>query len=130
MLIDTNVLIWYALEPARLSKRAIKAIRDGSNSYSHVSVWELVIKSSMGKLDLRGPRGQRVSTKQFMLMLIRELSLSALVLDFDDLAGVETLPFHHKDPFDRLLVVQAQRAKMPIVSPDRFFDQYGIERVW
>ena len=130
MLIDTNALLWYALEPARLSKRAVKAIREGSNSYSHVSLWELAIKSSLGKLDLRDPRGQRVSTKQFMLMLIRELSLSALVLDFDDLTGVESLPFHHKDPFDRLLVVQAQRAKIPIVSPDRIFDKYGVKRVW
>src|SRR3974390_278661 len=130
MLIDTDVLIWYALEPARLSKRAVKAIRDGSNAYSHVSVWELAIKSSLGKLDLRGARDQRVSTKQFMLVLIRELALSALVLDFEDLTGVETLPVHHKDPFDRLLVVQAQRAKTPIVSPDSIFDQYGIERVW
>jgi len=130
MLIDTNALIWYALEPGRLSKRATQVIRRSGNFYSYVTPWELAIKSSLGKLELLGAQGQRIGTKQFLLILIRQLSLTALTLDFDDLTDVEMLPFHHKDPFDRLLVVQAQRTGMPIVSADRVFDKYGIERVW
>ena len=130
MLIDTNALIWYGLEPNRLSRRAAKLIREKDNFYSHVSLWEMAIKSSLGKLQLRASNGQRSTAKQFMLSMIRELQLSALALEFDDLADVETLPQHHKDPFDRLLVVQASRCNLPIVSADPCFDKYGIRRIW
>jgi PIN domain nuclease of toxin-antitoxin system len=62
--------------------------------------------------------------------MIRELQLSALPLEFDDLADVEDLPQHHKDRFDRLLVVQARRCNLPIISSDECFDAYGVHRVW
>jgi len=64
------------------------------------------------------------------LSLRRELELHALPLEFDDLAAVEHLTLHHKDPFDRLLVVQAKRVNLPIVSPDPVFERYGVKRVW
>ena len=130
MLIDTNALIWYALEPDRLSTPAANAIRKNHNVYSHVSLWEMAIKSSLGKLALRNARGQRATAREFILMLVRELQLSALPLDFDDLADVEHLPQHHKDPFDRLLVVQARRSDLPLVTPDPCFDDYGVTRIW
>lgn len=130
MLIDTNALIWYGLEPERLSKRAAKVIGDKDNFYSQVSLWEMAIKSSLGKLQLHGPNGQRASAKQFVLHIVRELRLSALPLEFEDLADVEDLPYHHRDPFDRLLVVQAKRLDLPIVSPDQSFNAYGVQRVW
>jgi len=62
--------------------------------------------------------------------MVRELQLSALQPEFEDFADVETLPLHHRDPFDRLLVVQARRSNLPIVSADRCFEAYGVERVW
>lgn len=130
MLIDTNALIWYGLEPDRLSKRAAKLIHDRNNFYSYVSLWEMAIKSGLGKLHLLGPNGRRATAKQFLLHMVRDLQLSALPLEFDDLAEVEELPPHHRDPFDRLLVVQAKRCKLPIVSPDDCFDSYGVQRVW
>ena len=130
MLIDTNALIWYGLEPRRLSKRAARLIRERGNYYSHVSVWELAIKSCLGKLALGTTGGQRVTAKQFMLNMIRDLELTPLLIEFDDLADVEGLPLHHKDPFDRLLVVQAKRRNLPIVSADPAFERYGVERVW
>lgn len=130
MLIDTNALIWYGLEPNRLSKRAARLIRDRNNFYSHVSLWEMAIKSGLGKLHLLGPNARRATAKQFLLHMVRELQLSALPLEFDDLAEVEDLPQHHRDPFDRLLVVQARRCKLSIVSPDDCFDTYGVQRVW
>jgi PIN domain nuclease of toxin-antitoxin system len=130
MLIDTNALIWYALQPDQLSRRAAKVIREKNNFYSHVSLWEMAIKSGLGKLQLRGPNGQRASAKQFLLQMVRDLQLSAVPLEFDDLADVEDLPQHHKDPFDRLLVVQARRCNLAIVSPDQYFDAYGVRRVW
>jgi len=130
MLIDTNALIWYGLEPRRLSKRAARLIRERGNYYSHVSVWELAIKSCLGKLALGTTGGQRVTAKQFMLNMIRDLELTPLLIEFDDLADVEGLPLHHKDPFDRLLVVQAKRRNLPIISADPTFERYGVERVW
>lgn len=130
MLIDTNVLIWYAHQPQRLSKRAVRVVAERGNLYSHASLWEMAIKSSLGKLKLADATEQAVSAKQFLLRLVRDLRLTPIALEFEDLAAVEALPFHHKDPFDRVLVVQAQRLKEPILSPDTIFDRYGVERMW
>jgi PIN domain nuclease of toxin-antitoxin system len=130
MLIDTCALLWYALEPAQLSKRAARVIQEQGNCYSHASLWELAIKSSSGKLKLTNQQGQPSNARQFILSLIKNLSLYQLPIEFDDVAGVEQLPLHHRDPFDRLLVVQAQRNQLPIVSADPVFERYGIERVW
>ena len=71
MLIDTNALIWYGLEPQRLSKRAIALMRKPRNFYSHVSLWEMAIKSGSGKLELRTADGQRANARQFMSKMIR-----------------------------------------------------------
>ena len=130
MLIDTSALVWYALTPKRLTKRAAGMIRDTGNYYSHVSVWELAIKSGLGKIQLTNASGERVSAKQFMLSMVRSLELRALPLEFDDLADVEALPQHHGDPFDRLLAVQAKRRDFSIISADTCFDDYGVKRVW
>ena len=130
MLIDTNALLWYAKEPGRLSKRAAAVIREQGNFYSYASVWELAIKSSLGKLKLTDQQGRPSAAGQFMLHLVRSLGLRALLIEFSDMAGVEYLPFHHRDPFDRLLAVQAQRHKLPIVSADPVFERYGVKRVW
>ena len=130
MLIDTNALLWYALEPARLSKQATRVIHEQGNSYSHVSLWEMAIKGSLGKLTLTNQLGHPSDARQFMLNLVRSMRLYPLPIEFDDVAGVERLPFHHYDPFDRLLVIQAQRNNLPIVSADRVFEQYGVQRVW
>jgi len=129
MLIDTSALIFYALSPKKMTKRAVGVIQEVGNYYSHVSVWELAIKSGLGKIRLSAA-GKQVSGKQFILTMVHSLNLRALPVEFDDLADVEALPQHHGDPFDRLLVVQAQRAGLPIVSPDKQFDAYDIKRVW
>jgi PIN domain nuclease of toxin-antitoxin system len=130
VLLDTNILVWYALQPKQLTKHAVRAIAERGNLYSYVSLWEMAIKSSLGKLKLASARGQAVNAREFLLRVVRDLRLIAIPLEFDDLAAVEALPFHHKDPFDRLLVVQALRLKEPILSPDTVFDRYGVERVW
>lgn len=130
MLIDTNALLCYALEPRRLSPRARAVIHKQGNFYSYASVWELAIKSSLGKLKLTDQQGQPSDAREFMLNLVRNLGLKALFIEFDDVAGVERLPFHHRDPFDRLLALQAQRNNLPIVSADPVFERYGVKRVW
>ena len=130
MLIDTHALIWYALSPERLSRRASNELRATGHCYSHVSLWEMAIKNGKGTLQLRTKADEPTSAKQFLLTVAARLELSPLALEFDDLAEVEALPPHHKDPFDRLLVVQAQRNNLPIVSADPVFERYGVKRVW
>lgn len=105
-------------------------MRKPRNFYSHVSLWEMAIKSGSEKLELRTADGQRANARQFMLNMIRDLDLLALVIEFDDLADVEVLPQHHRDPFDRLLVVQARRRNLPIISADAIFENYGVVRAW
>ena len=130
MLLDTNVLIWYGRRQKQLSSRAVKLVREAENFYSHVSVWELAIKSSIGKIELLTASGQRTSARSFLLKVVHDLQLRPLPIEFDDLAEVETLPRHHGDPFDRLLIVQAMRRNLPIISSDEQFDDYGVKRVW
>jgi PIN domain nuclease of toxin-antitoxin system len=129
-LIDTNALIWYGRRQGQLSRRAAEHMRKPGNFYSHTSLWEMAIKSSSGKLEVEGPDGSRWSAKQFLLQLAADLDMTTLPLELDDLANVEALPLHHKDPFDRLLVVQARRHRMTIVSADPVFERYGVKRVW
>jgi PIN domain nuclease of toxin-antitoxin system len=90
----------------------------------------MAIKSGLGKLSLRDAAGRPFTAKQFMLAMVQGLPLSALPLEFEDLAGIEALPLHHKDPFDRLLAVQATRRGLRILSADPCFDSYAVPRVW
>ena len=129
-LIDTNALIWYGRRGHQLTERAAEQMRKSGNFFSHASLWEMAIKSGNRKLQMAAPDGSRWSAKQFLLQLAADLEMIALPLEFDDLAAVEGLPPRHKDPFDRLLVVQAQRNNLPIVSADPIFERYGIKRVW
>ena len=89
----------------------------------------MAIKSSLEKIQL-SLDGQRTSARHFIRAVATRLQLTPLELDFEDLAAVESLPLHHRDPFDRLLVTQAKRRDLPIVSSDPIFEQYGIRRVW
>ena len=129
MLIDTQVLLWHVMDPERMTKRAADAVAQGHLIYSHVSVWEIAIKCGSGKLELFFDQ-RRVSTREFITTVVAELNLVPLHLEFDDLTAVENLPRHHHDPFDHLLIVQARRRGLPILSSDQTFDKYGIKRVW
>ena len=129
MLVDTQVLIWHAMAPARVSRKAKQAIGKGNNVYSHASVWELAIKSGANKIELR-QHGERVTAAQFILSASSHMGLSLLSLELDDFTAVESLPPHHKDPFDRLLAAQAKNHGLGIISADPTFDEYGVKRVW
>ena len=131
MLLDTQVLVWHGINPECLSRKAIAAIEKRGCFYSHVSLWELAIKSGLNKLNL-ALREERVSARQFVLHLAERLELTPLALEFDDLAAVESLPRHpqRNDPFDRLLAIQAQRRDLSILSADTDLDFYGLPRVW
>jgi PIN domain nuclease of toxin-antitoxin system len=129
VLVDTQVLIWYAMAPERVSRKATQTIGKGNHVYSYASVWELAIKSGANKIELR-QHGECVTAKQFIAAASSSMLLSLLPLELDDFATLESLPSHHKDPFDRLLIAQAHGRGFPIISADPVFDEYGLKRVW
>lgn len=129
MLLDTQALIWYVTGSKQLSRKAAETIQRGGNHYSHATLWELAIKSALNKITMT-LHGERTSARQFVLAAAARLQLHPLPLEFDDLADVELLPQHHKDPFDRLLVAQAKRRSLPILSSDPVFETYGVKRIW
>ena len=91
---------------------------------SPASYWEIAIKVSLGKYAVPG------DFATFMDEQIRENGLTVLPIAVGDVAVVATLPFHHRDPFDRLLVGQALAENVPLVSSDSAFDRYGVVRKW
>ena len=126
LLLDTHTFIWYVLEAQKLSSVATQVINDGNNVVllSLASVWEMAIKQSIGKLEFSLPLQtfveQQLSLNDFQLLDIR----------IDELAVVATLPLHHRDPFDRLLIAQAIVEDVPIIGADIAFDAYPIQRLW
>ena len=125
LLIDTHVLLWWWTEEEQLSGRAKATILDSRNrSYVSAAVaWELAIKVNLGKLDAR----EVVSNLKQLLI---EEGFRRLAISTDHALRAGLLPMLHRDPFDRLLVAQAQALNSPIVSADAIFDRYGARRIW
>lgn len=122
LLLDTHALLWSATAPARLTPEARDALEDGTHDVlvSIVSAWEIAIKQSLGKLELARPAERwlpDVLTRTGYE--VAELSLSAAL-------RVRSLPWHHRDPFDRLLIAQALDDGFTIVSRDPVFDAYSV----
>jgi len=126
LLLDTHALLWFLNDDPQLVPRAKALIEDPANRklVSIATCWEIAIKVGLKKLDL----GEAATT-----FLPRELSVNTFDLLGIELAHatfIETLPMHHKDPFDRLLIAQSLLEAMPIVSGDVLFDPYGVTRLW
>ena len=126
LLLDTHAFLWFMEGNERISQRARAEIEaaDGVRALSVASAWEMDIKSSLGKLDLAKPLGELLPP------LLAAAGIELLPIEIPDLARVATLPFHHRDPFDRLLVAQALERGFTIVSVDEAFDAYGVARLW
>lgn len=125
-LLDTHVLLWWLSDAPELSPAARRALADiGNTCYlSLASCWELSIKSSLGKLRLDRPIGRFVTEQ------LTANGFHLLNIDLRHIAQVETLPFHHRDPFDRLLIAQALTEKLTVISADTAFAAYGIRLLW
>lgn len=124
LLIDTHTFIWFVRNDAQLPAKTKKIIETADAVlFSVASVWEMAIKFSLGKLDL-----QRPFSKVFDDIAQRGIEL--LHLTQEDFEQVAQLPFHHRDPFDRILIAQAATRRIPIVSRDEAFDAYTIPRLW
>ena len=126
LLLDTHTFLWWINNDPSLSEPARIAISSKVNEcyLSLASCWELAIKTSIGKLQLTK------SVDRFIPEELAANDFQLLSIDFRHVAKVETLPFHHRDPFDRLLVAQALIEKMTIISADAVLSEYGIKRLW
>ena len=126
LLLDTHTMLWFWWNDPQLSEVAKDTITNPDNRklVSVASGWEVAIKVSLKKLDLGLPY------EEFIPRQIAKNNFDMLSISHDHLAKVTSLPFHHRDPFDRMLIVQAMCEDMPIISADKQFDRYGIERIW
>ena len=121
ILIDTHILIWHLEGDAQLSPDRRSLISDPRNSafVSIVSLWEIAIKTSRGKLSLSRPIDE-------IFTEINRSTVSILSIEPDHALKVSSLPFHHKDPFDRLIIAQAIVDDISIISTDRSFSDYEV----
>ena len=126
LLLDTHALLWYLLGDRRLSVRAETAIGDNANEVmvSAVSAMEISIKHRIGKL----PEAAAVAGQLASIARLRGFRPLDITLQHGDLAG--GLPFDHRDPFDRLLIAQAQIEQALLVSNETLFDRFGVRRLW
>lgn len=125
-LLDTHTFIWFATGDVQISELAKSKIDDPAVRVhlSTVSVWEMAIKSSIGKLSLKKPL-QELVQEQIILNKYHVLDVG-LAHAFQ----IQSLPFFHKDPFDRTLIAQAMIEGLPILGKDAIFDAYEVTRVW
>ncbi len=126
LILDTHTVLWFGRASPQLSAEALRLIEDPQNDLylSVASPWEVGIKISTGKLVLDE------SVDVFFEEQIRLLSLRPLPVSLAHVARVATLPFHHCDPFDRMLVAQSLTENMAIVSADSVLDTYSVIRLW
>lgn len=118
LLLDTNVLLWLLTEPEHLSSNALEAIENSANAVyvSVVGVWEISIKAAKGKLQ----------TPPDLEMALKQQRFDTLPVTLQHVLAVESLPDHHGDPFDRMLVAQAQAEGLTLVTSDRAMRRYPI----
>lgn len=123
-LLDTNVLIHFLEDHPRLSRRMVGWIEDPA-SRSHVSLaslWEISIKAGLGKLDVS------YADRPDLPDLLEKSGFILLPIHWQAIRRAGTLPFHHRDPFDRLIIAEAQLRGLPVLGFDAKFDAYGVQR--
>lgn len=126
ILLDTQAFLWFITDDPKLSAFARSLIESADNErlLSIASLWEIAIKMSLGKLDLEKP---------FEELFPHQLELNdieVLAIEIAHLKKVAVMPFHHRDPFDRLIIAQSLVEQLPVVSIDTKFDDYGVEHLW
>jgi PIN domain nuclease of toxin-antitoxin system len=126
LLLDTQCLLWWFTEPERLNSEAIDQIVSEDNElfFSVASAWEIAIKVGIGKLPLPEPVDTYIASR------MRLLDAKYLDIVFPHACRVGTLPLLHRDPFDRILIAQAQIEQMTLVTADEILTQYGVKLLW
>ncbi len=122
LLLDTHAALWWLSDDARIGQEAARQLTDDRNQVllSATVVWEVAIKRSLGKLDAPG---------DFAATLL-DAGAQPLSVTLDHAAAVESLPWHHSDPFDRLLIAQALAEGAALISDDERLGGYGVQLIW
>lgn len=121
LLVDSHVLLWFVEgNRKRISPAMRERIEAAAATVSIANLWEIAIKSGLGKLEAPDDLPERVE----------QLGFELLALTPDHAWRVRSLPLHHRDPFDRLLITQAQLEHLPIVTADTAFDAYDVDVIW
>jgi PIN domain nuclease of toxin-antitoxin system len=121
MLLDSHALLWFVAGNQKRIDKALRArIEADATTISTASLWEIAIKAGLGKLDAPDDLPERVE----------QLGFELLPVTADHAWQVRHLPFHHRDPFDRLLIAQAQVERLPVITADPAFDPYDVTVVW
>lgn len=125
LLLDTHALIWWDSQPAKLSATALQAIIDPANEvwFSVVNIWEMAIKSQLQKLTLHMPLPLIAQQQQTNGLQVRAIELNHVL-------ALQQLPLLHRDPFDRLLISQAEEMNASLVTLDPLIVQYGRKTLW
>lgn len=124
-LLDTHAFLWGIAGDTRMSAHARKIFVGPSKlSMSVASIWEILIKVQIGKLNLPLPAGPYIIRK------LSENRIETLPISLDHLLAFGQLPLHHRDPFDRILIAQAVEEGLPIVTSDSHFSRYPVEVIW
>lgn len=124
VLLDTHAFLWWCEDSRELSKKARRVMAEQDCFVSFASFWEIAIKVGLDKLHLPAKPE---------LYLSNQMSINGfdqLEITFRQIMRCASLPWHHRDPFDRMLAAQAQEEKLAIVSRDPIFDSYGVKRFW
>lgn len=126
LLVDTQVFLWWVNGSRGMPLRVSRLFADPGNELllSVASCWEVAIKTSLGKLRLPQPPGA------FFPLQLQANGMALLDISFPHVAKVADLPFHHRDPFDRLIVAQALIEGLPVITADPVFTKYGVRRLW
>jgi PIN domain nuclease of toxin-antitoxin system len=126
LLLDSHTLVWAATEPEKLPARVREAIADGTNELftSMATIWELANKVAMGRLPALG------TSVPFMIQSFLDLGVEILPITQPDVVVASTQPPHHLDPFDRMLVAQAQAHSLVIVTTDPDIPKYDVQILW
>jgi PIN domain nuclease of toxin-antitoxin system len=125
LLLDTHAFLWFVAGDERLSRRARQqlAATGAQPVLSVASVWEMAIKAGLKRLALPLPVDRFIAEK------VAD-GLQILEIEWQHAAAVADLPWHHNDPFDRLLIAQALYEHLPVISADPFFPKYGVDLIW
>ena len=125
-LLDTHAFLWFINDDKLLSAGAKTLIEttDETIYLSIASLWEMAIKISLGRLNMPLPFAAFISDQ------LHNNYITVLNISIEHLDLLTTLPFHHRDPFDRLLIAQSLSETLPIICDDTVFDKYGVQRYW
>ena len=126
LLLDTHAFLWWVNDSAELTRKARAAVsaRDNDCYLSIASGWEMAIKVATGKLELPS------DVEPFIERQLAANRIRQLPIELRHVARAGALPFHHRDPFDRLLAAQAIDEELSMVSAGPIFRKYGVKRVW